>query len=95
MAKKTKTPKKPKRVYIELTAYWGNGDAESSIKISRRRWAAIQSGAKYITSGSSYYEGEREKVVWSFDEGDVSIDGQDGRQCIVEKPVNSLYVREV
>jgi hypothetical protein len=44
-----------KRTYIQLTAFWGNDDAESSIRISRRRWNAIQSGAEYEVNAASWY----------------------------------------
>ena len=36
--KKKATP----RIYIELTALWGNDDVDSTIRISRRRWKNIQ-----------------------------------------------------
>ena len=49
-----------KRTYIQLTAFWGNDDAESSIRISRRRWNAIQSGAEYVVNAASWYEGRRQ-----------------------------------
>jgi hypothetical protein len=48
---------------IQLTALWGNDDAESSILVSRRRWTAIQSGAEHTVDASSSYEGKRHKVV--------------------------------
>lgn len=28
----------PARDFIELTAYWGNDDADSTIKISAKKW---------------------------------------------------------
>ena len=56
--KKKATP----RIYIELTAVWGNDDVDSTIRISRRRWKNIQEGAEYDTSATSYYEGLRSCV---------------------------------
>ena len=81
------------RPHIKLTAYWGNGDAESTIKVSRRRWRAIQKGAAYETNGWSWYEGDRFSVTWRFGEGLVSIDGEDARQCIVDSPVSELFAQ--
>jgi hypothetical protein len=46
--KKISKPINP-RTYVHATAYWGNDDAESSIKLSRKQWAAIQAGAEYET----------------------------------------------
>lgn len=79
-----------RRAYVELTAYWGNDDAESTIKVSPRRWEAIQEGANYETSAWGWYEGRRFSVDWRFAGGNVSIDGEDGRQCVVEIPISEL-----
>ena len=75
---------------IQLTALWGNDDAESSILVSRRRWTAIQSGAEHIVDASSSYEGKRHKVVWRFANRRVWIDGEDGMECVVGLPVGEL-----
>ena len=90
-----KQPPKPKRTYIELTASWGNDDSESSIKIAPSRWESIKDGGKFSKKSISYYEGEEEKVVWTFKDGLVSIDGEDGRQCILEEPIESLHVEKI
>jgi hypothetical protein len=79
-----------KRTYIQLTAFWGNDDAESSIRISRRRWNAIHSGAEYEMNAASWYEGRRYPVVWRFAQGKVWIDGEHGMECIVDLPVADL-----
>lgn len=78
------------RIHIQLTALWGNDDAESRIRISRRRWSAIQSGEAYEVSATSTYEGKRYPVVWRFAQGQVSIDGENGMECVVDLPVTSL-----
>ena len=83
------------RDYVELTAFWGNDDAESTIKVSRRRWKAICSGAEYWTSAWSWYEGKRDSVAWSFTDGNVTISGKDGRQCKVKNPVDELIVQVI
>lgn len=86
MKKKAKHP----RIYVSLTAYWGNDDAESTIKVSRRRWKAIREGAEYIASTWSWYEGQRESVTWVFENSCVSIHGDDGMECVLELPVDEL-----
>jgi hypothetical protein len=80
------------RVCIELTAVWGNDDAESTIKVSRRMWAKIQNGAEYATSAWSWYEGKRYRVAWRFNSGNVSVDNADGEYF--GGSVSVLFVRE-
>jgi hypothetical protein len=87
--------RRTRRVYVEVTAYWGNDDAESSIKLSRRRWNAILNGDEYTKSTWSWYEGKRSPVTWSFLNGSVSLDGEDGMQCVLERPACDLIVRVV
>lgn len=36
--------------HVELTAVWGNDDADSTIKVSQRRWKQIQEGAEFEAS---------------------------------------------
>ncbi len=91
MKKETTKP----RVYVQLTAVWGNDDAESAIKVSRRRWQSIKDGAEYCTRASSWYEGESSSVVWSFANGEVSIHGDDGMECIQDQPVGELIAEVV
>jgi hypothetical protein len=86
MKKKASKP----RIYVELTAVWGNGDASSIIKVSRCSWQQIQNGAEYDTSVSSWYEGRRDSVNWHFADGEVSVDGEDGSQCVVGLTVAEL-----
>jgi hypothetical protein len=87
-------PSKP-RVYVVLTATWGNDDAYSSIRISRRKWGALQEGAEYVQSASSWYEGAREPVVWVFENGKVTVNGEDGMVCVEDFPVSELMVETV
>ena len=89
MKKKATKP----RIYVELTAVWGNDDADSTIKVSRRRWKHIQSGAEYETSTWSWYEGKRQSVSWRFAGGEVSVYGEDGMECVVGMPVAELIVQ--
>ncbi len=79
---------------IKLTAVWGNDDAQSSVLVSRRQWTAIQSGAELSIDSSSSYEGNRQWVVWRFANGQVSIDGEDGMECVVCLPVGELIIED-
>lgn len=54
----------PVKVFVEITAYWGHDDAESTIKLSLRKWEEIKAGAQFQKSAWSYYEGQRYRVVW-------------------------------
>ena len=88
MAQRKKKTTKP-RIYVQLTAFWGNG-VDSTIKVSRRRWKEIQDGAEYETSAWSWYEGSRFSVYWHFTDGKVSVGGGDGMECVVGLPVTEL-----
>lgn len=83
------------KVEIEITAYWGNSDAESTIKLTIQQWKLIQSGAGYTKTGWSYYEGERLKVMWRFADGKVCIDDEECRNCIVDAPISELLIQEL
>jgi hypothetical protein len=83
----------PDKAFVEITAYWGNGDAEGTIKLRSPTWEQIKVGASFQKSSWSYYEGEHCEVVWSFAGGKVTIDGEDGMQCVVSLPVEELIVR--
>lgn len=82
-----------RRVYVELTAYWCNQDAVSTIKVSRRRWKKIQEGADYTRSARGWYEGSRFFVEWNFGGGEFKIDGDDGAECVVDCPISELIVQ--
>jgi hypothetical protein len=79
-----------KRIHIDLLALWGNDDAESRIRMSRRRWSVIQNDGAYEVSATSTCEGKRHPVVWRFAQDQVSIDGEDGMEFIVDLPVTDL-----
>lgn len=81
------------RTLVHLTAMWGNGDADSSIKVSRRRWHQIQSGEPYDTTTWSWYEGKRTLASWSFRGGELTISLDDGMECYFS--TIQLYVGEV
>jgi hypothetical protein len=89
----TKMPKpkpKPQRVSIVLNATWGNDDAESTIRLSRRQWKNIESGARIVRTAWAHYEGTRFRVVWTFENSRFTLDGDDGLQCIVDRDVAEL-----
>jgi hypothetical protein len=77
---------------VSITAYWGSDDAESTIELSAEQWQRIQRGASHVEHGVSWYEGESEGVCWSFQNCTISIDGADGRQCLVDAPISELFV---
>lgn len=77
---------------LEITAVWGCGDAESTISVSRDQWNAIKSGERHDVASFSVYEGETFAAVWHFMNGEVTIDGEDGRQCVVGLPFSELFV---
>jgi hypothetical protein len=79
-----------KRIYIEITESWGDGSACSTVKISRRQWAKILNGEKFEISARSYYEGERSIVDWWFEDGKLSISGEDYTCLIDETDVNDI-----
>jgi len=41
------------------------------------------------------YEGNRYPVVWRFARGRMSIDGDDGMECVVDLPVTDLTTTTV
>ncbi len=86
------TSSKP-RVHVHLTAMWGNDDAQSAIKVSRRRWQQSQDGEPYCATAWSWYEGTRTRTTWSFGDGELTISQDDGFECYLT--VKQLYVNEV
>lgn len=80
----------PDKDLIELTACWGNGDADSTIQITSQQWKVIKAGGGFQKSASSFYEGQRSDVTWLFLNSCVSIDGDDGMQCVVDLSVDEL-----
>lgn len=85
----------PAQDFVELTAYWGNDDADSTIKISAKKWEQIKAGAQFQKTAKSYYEGQKYDVTWSFANGVVSIDGEDGMQCVVDLPFDELILHQL
>jgi len=75
---------------IELTAYWGDDDASSTIKISEAQWKKIQAGAGYEKSGWSWYEGIRYQVTWVFKDKTYSVHGPDGAEYVLDESVDDL-----
>ena len=83
-----------KRNHINLSAYWGDGAAESTIDVSLRRWKSICEGAEYSTSADAWYEGESFTVQWKFKNGMFSIYGSDEMgDHIYDSPVEELIVQ--
>ena len=84
--------KSQSRIYVMLTAFWCYGDAQSTIRISRKKWRSIEAGSEYGVRARSWYEGKRYLVWWSFANGEVCIDGEGGMQCVLDRPVNELVI---
>ncbi len=82
-----------RRAYVELTAYWGNDDAESTIKIGPHQWREIQDGGDYSRRGWGWYEGRRFSVSWSFGGKEFSIGADDGMECVLGRPISDLIVQ--
>ena len=92
MTQRTKTVRR----YVTLIACWGNDDADSEIKISRRQWSAIKAGESYERGAWGWYEGRRQHVLWSFEDRLVSVfpSDSDGGEYIVDAPLDELIVQE-
>lgn len=75
---------------IELTAFWGNDDASSKIKIKRNLWDQILSGAELSKSAVGYYEGLKFSVEWNFSKKKVTIIGEDGFEAVSEMSISEL-----
>ena len=83
------------RIYIQLTAWWGNSDAQSSIRVSRRTWKHIKQGLVFTKRSTGWYEGQRQSVVWHFSSAELSINGEEDEQFVVCQPVEDLIVEIV
>ena len=77
---------------LDVTAVWGNDDAESSIRINRGCWEKILQGVSYKQSGWAWYESKRFSVMWEFSDKTISISGRDSAQYLVDDPVVDLIV---
>ena len=86
---------RPRRIQVELTAVWGDDDAESTIKISCRRWKQIQEGVEYSASAWAWYEGRRFSVDWHFSGGNVSVHDKEGDEHVIDLPVGELIAQTI
>lgn len=77
-----------------LVAFWGSGDAESEIEVTDTDWIAIRAGETRTFTSDAAYEGETFEVVWRFDKRLVTIDCEDGRQCVVGGPLEELLAMD-
>ena len=80
---------------IELTTYWGNDDADSTIVLSNEIWQKISLGESFSIIAESTYEGIEETVTWSFGNGYFSIESDAGGQCIFAESIEALIVKKV
>ena len=77
---------------MNLTAYWGNDDVSATIRISKATWQSILAGNEYEATSRYYYEGKSYKANWYFNNGLLDIHGTDGRDCVLDRPVNELII---
>ena len=75
---------------MELTAYWGNDDVDSTIKLSKSDWEKIQCGIKFEVNSKTYYEGEEIEVHWIFNKKRFSIFGEDGAEYVSDESIENL-----
>ncbi len=80
---------------VEVLAYWSNDDMESRILLRASLWRAIENGRSHERRAWSWYEGRRYRVLWRFENGFVSIDGEDGAQHVQDLPVGDLNVEAI
>ena len=83
------------RTYTSITATWGNDDASSTIKISRKQWESIKSGQEFSVRAWSRYEGKRMPVCWKFNNSLFSVFNDDGFQAVLDDPLDELHVEEI
>jgi hypothetical protein len=75
---------------IEITAWWGNDDVDASLQVTQTEWEDIKNGGEFEDVSSYFYEGQEYLANWRFTDGLVSITGEEGRECILEMPVDGL-----
>lgn len=99
-SKETKKKRTVKRV--ALRAFWGNGDADSEIRMPLSTWKKILDGMECEKGGYAWYEGRRFHVTWRFNKphgqknsGTVTIDADDGGQCVRDATLSTIYVHEL
>lgn len=76
------TPSKPRpdRRPISVRRWWGNGDVEATVKLTRAKWRRICAGEQIDAPTWAWYEGKRERVGFRFnhpERGDLYIGGGD------------------
>jgi hypothetical protein len=84
-----------KRIYVEITEFWSDGCACSTIKMSRRQWAKILNGEEYERCTTSYYDGQRSYVDWLFKDAKLTINGGDCNLHVEDLDVKYLTVNIV
>lgn len=75
-----------------LTAYWGNDDVSATIRISKATWQSILNGGKHSAECKYHYEGSSYTADWFFNKRLVNIYGSDGRDCVLDMPIEELII---
>ena len=78
----TETPESRRRARrpVTIQVSWGNGDADATVKLTRSQWHQILAGTEFVASTWSWYEGKRQRVVFSFNDGEggrLTVGGDD------------------
>lgn len=76
---------------ITLTAVWGNDDAESEIRVSRKNWVRICCGDGLTRVASRWYEGKRFCTYWNIVDRKVGVTNNEGGDCFLGN-LEDLYV---
>lgn len=77
---------------VSLRAFWADGSADSTIDVSASRWERIRAGEPYSKAGWSAYEGESQRVFWSFRDGRACISDSEGVEHVIDLPITALLV---
>ena len=80
---------------LDVTAFWGNDDASSTIRIAKCTWDEIKENKEYTCDAVAYYEGTTFNTTWYFKDAIFSISGEDGSDYIIDDPISELHLEEV
>jgi hypothetical protein len=78
---KCPAPLRASRRPVSIRRWWGNDDAEATVKLTPHQWRRICAGDQVEASTWSWYEGKRERVTFRFnfpERGNLYVSGNDG-----------------
>lgn len=88
----SKPRSKPDRA-ITLIAVWGNDDAESELQLTTQEWIDICRGGELERTETGFYEGTNFDVMWRIRDRNVSVQNDDGGDCVLGV-LEDLLVRD-